>query len=72
MRFLGAGAMTLVAVLFIAAVVAIPLLFVYRSSCPDRGGQRTEYSFVPPWDDPPSDCGDHQRGFEVLTDEIGL
>ncbi len=53
-------------------VVAIPLLFVYRSQCPDGGELSTAYSFVPPWDDPDRECRNHQRGFEVVTDEIGL
>jgi len=30
------------------------------------------WSFVAPWDDPPSDCRHHQNGFEVLKDELGL
>lgn len=72
MRFLGAGVLTLAAIAIIVVVVAVPLVFVFRSSCPDQGGVRTEYTFVPPWDDPPSDCRQHERGYEILLDEIGL
>ena len=71
-RWLGAGALTIVVVVVILVVVAIPLLFVYRSQCPDGGELATSYSVVPPWDNPPEECRNHQRGFDVLTDEIGL
>jgi hypothetical protein len=56
----------------IAALVAAPLFLVYRSKCLDEGKRVDEWSFVAPWDDPPSDCRRHQNGFEVLRDELGL
>lgn len=71
-RWLGASFLTILALVVILVVVAIPLLFVYRSQCPDGGKLSTSYSFVAPWDDPDRDCRNHQRGFEVVTDEIGL
>jgi hypothetical protein len=71
-RWLGASFLTILALVVILVVVAIPLLFVYRSQCPDGGELSTAYSFVPPWDDPDRKCRNHQRGFEVVTDEIGL
>jgi hypothetical protein len=71
-RLIGAGALTIVVVVLILVVVAVPLLLVYRSSCPDNGERSTSYNFVAPWDDPPRECRDHQQGFDVLTEEIGL
>lgn len=71
-RWLGAGALTIVVIVLILVVIAVPLLFVYRSQCPENGERATTYNVVPPWDDPPRECGDHERGFEVLTDAIGL
>jgi hypothetical protein len=71
-RFIGASALTVVAVVLILVVVAVPLLLVYRSGCPDDGGLATRYSFVLPWNDPPQECRNHQQGFEVLTEEVGL
>lgn len=71
-RFLGAGVLTIVTIVLIVVVAAVPLLFVYRSSCPEGDGRSTSYSFVAPWNDPPSRCSNHQRGFEVVRDEVGL
>jgi hypothetical protein len=56
----------------IAAVIAVPLFLVYRSKCVEDGKRVDSWSFVAPWDDPPSDCRRHQNGFEVLQDELGL
>jgi hypothetical protein len=56
----------------IAALVVSPLFLVYRSKCPEDGKRVDEWSFVAPWDDPPSECRRHQNGFEVLKDELGL
>ena len=56
----------------IAALLVSPLFLVYRSECRDEGKRVDEWSFVAPWDDPPSDCRGHQNGFEVLKDEVGL
>lgn len=71
-RWLGAGALVAVAIVVIVAVAAVPLVLVYQSNCPDGPSRATEYSFVLPWNDPPAECRDHRRGFEVVTDEIGL
>ncbi len=71
-RWLGAKALTILALAVVLVVVAIPLLFVYRSQCRDGDEPATSYSVVPPWDDPDKQCRNHQRGFEVITDEIGL
>ena len=56
----------------IAAIVIAPTFLVYRSKCVDDGKQVDEWSLVAPWDDPPSDCREHENGFEVLKDEVGL
>ena len=56
----------------IAPFVVAPLFVVYRSSCVDEGKRVDEWSVVAPWDDPASDCRDHETGFEVLRDEVGL
>jgi len=58
--------------LVIAALAAVPLLVVYRSQCVEDGKRVDSWSVVAPWDDPPSDCRDHESGFEVLRDEVGL
>ena len=71
-RILGGGALTLVVVVVIVIVALVPLVFVFRSTCEDRGETETRYSFVPPWDDPPADCRDNQRGYDFLLEEIGL
>lgn len=71
-RWLGAGALTIVVLVTILVVVAIPLLLVYRSSCPDGGDRATRYSVVLPWNDPPDECRNHERGLQVVTDAIGL
>lgn len=72
LRALRTAALTAVVVVVILVVVAIPLLFVYRSTCPGPAGDDDSYSFVPPWDDPPQECRDHERGIEVVADEVGL
>ena len=51
-----------------AALVAVPLLVVYRSDCRD---ERTSYSVVAPWDDAPRGCR-NDNGFEILRGELGL
>ncbi len=71
-RILGGGLLTLVVIAVILVVAVIPLLFVFRSTCQEGGERATKYSLVPPWDDPPADCRDNQRGYEFLLDEIGL
>jgi len=58
--------------LVIGALVVSPLFLVYRSKCLENGERVDSWSFVAPWDDPPSDCRHHQNGFEVLKDELGL
>jgi hypothetical protein len=71
-RRLGTGALTAIVVAVIVVVAAVPLLVVYKSTCDGRGETETRYSFVPPWDDPPADCQNHRRGFELLRDELSL
>ena len=56
----------------IALLVASPLFVVYRSKCREDGKRVDEWSLVAPWDDPPSGCRNHQNGFEILRDEVGL
>jgi hypothetical protein len=57
----------------IAALVAAPLFLVYRSEdCRGRGEERTRWSFVAPWDDPPVNCRDNDNGWRVLLEELGL
>ena len=56
----------------IGALVISPLFLVYRSKCLENGKRVDSWSFVAPWDDPPSDCRHNQNGFEVLKDELGL
>ena len=56
----------------IGALVISPLFLVYRSKCLENGERVDSWSFVAPWDDPPSDCRHHQNGFEILKDELGL
>ncbi len=53
----------------LAALIAVPLVTVHRSKC-ERG--TTRYSFVPPWEDPPAECRDHQSGLEMIQSELGL
>ena len=72
LRTAGAGLLTLVTVVVIVIVAAVPLLLVHRSTCREAGEQVQIYSFVLPWDEPPQDCRDHQRGIEVVAEEIGL
>ena len=69
---LGAGWRMILFVVIIAALVASPLFVVYRSKCVENGKRVDSWSFVAPWDDPPSDCRRHQNGFEVLKDELDL
>jgi hypothetical protein len=63
---------TLWRLVIIAALVAAPLFLVYRSQCREDGKRVDSWSLVAPWDDPDSDCRDHQNGFEVLKEEVGL
>ncbi|HYH59857.1 MAG TPA: hypothetical protein VD790_11670 [Thermoleophilaceae bacterium] len=56
----------------ILAVIAAPLFIIHRSQCIEDGERVDSWSLVAPWNDPPSDCRDHQNGFEVLEDELGL
>ena len=55
-----------VALIVIVAVVSFPLFTVYRSTCETPRAEEKRYTFVPPWDDPPRDCRDHENGFEIL------
>ncbi len=71
-RRLGTGALTLLVLVVIVAVAAVPLLFVYKSTCKVSDGREDRYSFVPPWDDLPSECRNHRRGIELVGDELGL
>jgi hypothetical protein len=71
-RLLGSGALIVVAIVVIAVIVAIPLITVYKSKCGSGDDRETEYSFVLPWNDPSEDCRDHQNGFEIVTDAVGL
>ena len=68
----GAGWRMILFLVVIAALVVSPLFLVYRSKCLDEGKRVDEWSFVSPWDDPPTDCLRHQNGFEGLKDELGL
>ena len=68
----GAGWRMILFLAVIAALVVAPLFLVYRSKCLEDGKRVDSWSFVVPWDDPPSDCRRHQNGFEVLKDEVGL
>jgi hypothetical protein len=56
----------------IVALILAPLSLVYRSECREDGKRVDSWSFVAPWDDPPSDCRNHESGFDVLKDEVGL
>ena len=69
---LGAGWRMVIFLIVIAALVVAPLFVVYRSRCLENGERVDSWSFVAPWDDPPSDCRHHQNGFEVIRDELGL
>ncbi len=71
-RRLGAGALTAIVLVVIVAVAAVPLVLVYKSTCREGDEQASRYSFVPPWDDPPADCRNHRRGYELVEDELGL
>ena len=69
---LGTGMRLIVFFAVIAALAVAPLFLVYRSKCVENGERVDSWSFVAPWDDPPSDCRHHQNGFEVLKDELGF
>ena len=56
----------------IAALIAVPLITVYKSRCRENRKDRTRYSFVLPWDDPPKECRRHQSGLEIVRDYVGL
>jgi hypothetical protein len=68
----GAGWRMVLFLLVIAPLVVAPLFLVDRSKCVENGKRVDSWSFVAPWDDPPSDCRHHQNGFEVLQEEVGL
>ena len=63
----------LVILVVIAVLVSLPLASIYRSTCGKRGDTRTEYTFVVPIvGDPPEDCRNHDNGFAIIGEEIGL
>jgi hypothetical protein len=68
----GAGWRFALFLILIVALIVGPLFLVYRSKCVENGKHVDSWSFVAPWDDPPSDCRGHQTGFEVLTDRLGF
>jgi hypothetical protein len=70
MKRLGAGALILVVVGVIAVVALIPLLLVYRSTCPEGDSQVTTYSFVLPWSEPPAECRNHQSGLDLVREQL--
>ena len=70
--FAGTGVRLIVFLAIALAVISVPLLVVYRSSCRDDDGRETRWTFVAPWDDPPGECRNHDNGFQVIRDEIGL
>ena len=70
--FAGTSVRLIVFLAIAFALISVPLLVVYRSSCRDEGGRETRWTFVPPWDDPPGDCRDHDNGFQVILDEARL
>lgn len=72
MTTISTGARFVIFLVVAAALVATPLSVVYRSKCVENGKLVDSWSFVAPWDDPPSDCREHQSGLEVLRDEVGL
>lgn len=72
LRGLGAGALTLIVVAVILVVAAVPLVLVYRSECPAGDDPVTSYDIVAPWDDPPQRCEDHEQGYEIVLDGLGL
>jgi hypothetical protein len=57
-----------VAVAILAAVVAVPLVVIYRSHCDGE----IRYNVVPPWNDPPKECTRHQSGLDLLRKEVGI
>jgi hypothetical protein len=67
--YLGATVRLALIVALTLAVVLIPLLTIYRSTCEEKS---TRYSLVAPWDDPPADCRDHRSGLDLLRKEVGL
>lgn len=67
--FFGAGLLTALVVVLLIVAIAVPLTTIYRSKC---AGRERSWSFVAPWDDPPADCRGHQRGYEILKDELGI
>jgi hypothetical protein len=67
--YLGASVRFVLIVAVLVALVAVPLVTIYRSRC-ERG--QVQYSFVLPWDDPPAECRRHESGFEILRSELGL
>ena len=69
---LSTGVRLAIILVVIAAIIVGPLFLIYRSKCVEGGKRVDSWSFVAPWDDPPSECRRHESGFEVLKDEIGL
>lgn len=71
-RLLGSGVLIALVVVLIVVVALVPLFLVHRGTC-GRGQDRgTEYNFVAPWNDPPTDCRANQSGFDVVKDAVGL
>jgi hypothetical protein len=70
LRGLSAGVLVLLTILVILVIAAVPLIVVYRSTCPSPNGTATQYSVVPPWSEPPEGCTDHQQGFDILVDAL--
>lgn len=55
-------------VVIVAAVVVLPLTTIYRSTGCE--GRSVRYSFVPPWNEPPADCRDHDNGLQFIWSEL--
>jgi hypothetical protein len=70
--FAGTSVRLMVFLAIAVALISVPLLIVYRSDCREDGGRENRWTFVAPWDDPPSECRNHDNGFQVIRDEVGL
>jgi hypothetical protein len=65
---LGALVRLALIVALVAAVVALPLVTVYRLKCK---GESPSYKLVAPWKEEPRECG-AQSGLDLLRSELGL
>ena len=65
----------LVTLAVVVALISIPLVTLYQSSCREGGKRKereTRYSFVLPWKDPPAECRNHKSGLDLAREELGL